>query len=178
MKSIALSSQSSPVSSLLRMFLPIVIVMLYSVDLFAQVRVAVLPVRNMDGNLGLNSYCYSLADSLRSALAASPGQGTTFTVVPSDSIEAVLAELNLDPTSPQYESDLWKSVALLKCDYAVTGSFNMNAGRMLLNMYTYDVTTKLPNSIHAATNIFKAPEKIHQMIGVIKDKLIPGFVKR
>ncbi|MFM8438101.1 MAG: hypothetical protein ACKOAX_06465 [Candidatus Kapaibacterium sp.] len=146
-----------------------------SLSAAAQSRVAVLPIRNMDGNLGLNSYCYSIADSLRSALSASPSHGKDFIVVPSDSIEAVLAELNLDPNSPQYESDLWKSVAILRCDLAVTGSFNTNAGKMLVNVYSYSVATKMPNLAHAAVNIFKAPEKILSMVPVMRDRLVPGL---
>lgn len=149
-----------------------------STSAFAQVRIAVLPIRNMDGNLGLNSYCYSIADSLRSALTASEHHGKDFVVVPSDSIEAVLAELNLDPNSPQYESDLWKSVAILHCDYAVTGSFNTNAGRMLVNVYSYNVASKMPNLTHAAVNIFKAPEKILAMVPVMRDKLLPGLIAK
>lgn len=144
----------------------------------AQSRVAVLPIRNMDGNLGLNTYCYSIADSLRAALTATEAHGKSYVIVPADSVEAVLAELNLDPNSPQYESDLWKSVALLRCDYAVTGSFNTNAGRMLVNVYSYNVASKMPNLTHAAVNIFKAPEKILSMVPVMRDKLLPGLTSK
>ena len=153
----------------------LVIACIFCVGLFAQPRVAVLPVRNMDGNLSLNTYCYKIADSLRTALTMSELNGKQFTVVSSDTVDAVLAELNLDPNSPQYESDLWKSVAKLNCQYAITGTFNVNGGRMLLNMYVYNVSSKMADPTNAAKNIFKAPERILEMISVMRDKLIPGL---
>ncbi|MBL7973484.1 MAG: hypothetical protein JNJ85_01135, partial [Candidatus Kapabacteria bacterium] len=91
-----------------------------TISAFAQpVRVAVLPIRNMDGNLSLNTYCYKIADSLRAALTLHELNGKQFYIVPSDTVEAVLAELNLDPNNAQYESDIWKSVAILNCQYVV-----------------------------------------------------------
>ena len=151
-------------------------VALMSLPLSAQVRVAVLPIRNMDGNLLLNKYCYAIADSLRAALTTNAQNGKQFYILPSDSVEAVLAELNLDPNNPQYESDVWKSVAKLNCQYAITGSFNVNGGRMLLNVYTYRVATKMADQTNAAKNIFKAPERILEMIGIIRDRLLPGLM--
>jgi hypothetical protein len=172
-------SQSPSYSGLGRLLSGIALLLvLSSASLLSQSRVAVLPIRNMDGNLNLNSYCYSIADSLRSSLMLADAHGKSYTIVPADSVEAVLAELNVDPNNPQYESDLWKSVALLHCDYAITGSFNTNAGRMLVNVYTYSVETKLPNTTHAAVNIFKAPEKILSMIPVMRDKLLPGLITK
>ncbi len=142
---------------------------------FAQPRVAVLPIKNADGNFSLNSYCYKIADSLRTVLSTSELNGKQFVVVSADSVEAVLAELNLDPNNAQYESDVWKSVAKLNCQYAVTGNFNMNAGKMLLNVYCYNVDTKMADPNHAAKNIFKAPEKILEMIVIIRDRLLPAL---
>lgn len=147
-----------------------------SLALHAQqpVRIAVLPIRNMDGNLSLNSYCYKIADSLRTVLTLHELNGKQFYIVPADTVEAVLAEMNLDPNNPQYESDLWNSVAKLNCSYVITGSFNINSGRMLLNVYCYDLRTKIADP-NAAKNIFKAPERILEMIPIIRDRLIPGM---
>ncbi len=147
-----------------------------TISAFAQpVRVAVLPIRNMDGNLSLNTYCYKIADSLRAALTLHELNGKQFYIVPSDTVEAVLAELNLDPNNAQYESDIWKSVAILNCQYVVTGTFNVNGGRMLVNMYCYDLKTKVADPTNNAKNIFKAPERVLETIGIMRDKLVPAL---
>ncbi len=146
-----------------------------TVSAFSQPRVAVLPIKNSDGNFALNVYCYKIADSLRAALTLSELNGKQFTVVSEDSVAAVLAELNLDPNNAQYESDLWKSIAKLNCQYAITGTFNVNGGRMLLNVYCYNVASKMADQTNAAKNIFKAPEKILDMIPIIRDRLIPAL---
>ncbi|MBL7999071.1 MAG: hypothetical protein JNL32_10590 [Candidatus Kapabacteria bacterium] len=138
-------------------------------------RVVVLPIRNMDGNIGLNKYCYTIADSLRIVLAQHEQHNKQYTIVPADSVEMVLAEFNLDPNNPQYESDIWKAVAALNTTLVVSGTFNFNGGRMLVNIYCYNAKTKIADQANAAKNIFKAPEKILDMIPVMRDKIVPAL---
>ncbi len=159
----------------MKSFLLLLTVLVTAASLNAQPRVAVLPIKNADGNFSFNTYCYKIADSLRAALTLSDLNNKQFSIVPSDSVEAVLAELNLDPSNAQYESDMWKSVAKLNCHYAITGSFNISGERMLLNVYVYNVDTKMSDPNAVAKNIFKAPEKILDMVFVIRDRLIPGL---
>ncbi len=144
-------------------------------SLSAQVRVAVLPIKNLDGNLQLLTYSYAIADSLRALLAEHPEHGKTFVVIPPDTMEQALAEFNLDPTSPQFESDLWRAIAKLNCAYAITGSFEITGGRMVLNLYAYDVKTKLADQTNAARNLFKTPENIFQVLPIAVRKLVPAL---
>ncbi|MCX7930530.1 MAG: hypothetical protein N2663_07410 [Chlorobi bacterium] len=141
----------------------------------AQVRVAVLPIKNLDGNMRLLTYSYAIADSLRTLFMHHPDHGTGFTVIPADTMEQALAEFNLDPTSPQFESDLWRAIARLNCKYAITGSFEVTGGRMVLNLYAYDVTTKLADPTNAARNLFKAPEYIFEVLPTAVKKLVPAL---
>jgi TolB-like protein len=144
-------------------------------SLCAQVRVAVLPVKNLDGNMQLLTYSYAIADSLRALLVAHPEHGRAFVVVPADTVEQVLSEFSLDPTSPQFESDLWRAIAKLNCTYAITGSFEITGGRMVLNLYAYDVATKLADQTNAARNLFKAPEHIFEVLPIAVRKLVPAL---
>ena len=41
----------------------------FGTSLFAQNRVAILPFRNMDGNMQFNKYCYSLQEELLKAFS-------------------------------------------------------------------------------------------------------------
>lgn len=143
--------------------------------LIGQVRVAVLPIKNLDGNMQLLTYSYSIADSLRALLSAHPEHGKQFSMIPADTMEQALAEFNLDPTSPQFESDLWRGIAKLNCKYAITGSFEITGGRMVLNLYVYDVATKLADQTHAARNLFKAPDKIFEVLPIAVKKLVPAL---
>ncbi|GIV54441.1 MAG: hypothetical protein KatS3mg039_0959 [Candidatus Kapaibacterium sp.] len=144
-------------------------------SLMAQVRVAVLPIKNLDGNMQLLTYSYAIADSLRALLMRHPDHGTKFVVIPADTMEQALAEFNLDPSSPQFESDLWRGIAKLNCQYAITGSFEITGGRMVLNLYAYDVATKLADQTNTARNLFKAPENIFDVLPAAVRKLVPAL---
>ena len=46
---------------------------------------------------------------------------------------------------------------------------------MLVNMYCYDLKTKVADPTNNAKNIFKAPERVLETIGIMRDKLIPAL---
>lgn len=148
---------------------------LCSCSLFSQVRVAVLPLRNMDLKVENNKYCYSIPDSLRVMLSLDEQSGKSFYVIPLDSIELVLSELNLDPTNPQYESDLWKSVQKLNAAIVISGNFNISGEKLLLNMYAYNAKTKMPDPTNQAKNIYKSKDNILSAIEMIKNRLLPAL---
>ncbi|GBD04626.1 hypothetical protein HRbin20_00192 [bacterium HR20] len=153
----------------------LIVLVACSIAAGAQVRVAVLPIKNLDGNMQLLTYSYAIADSLRGLLERHELHGKQFVVIPADSMEQALAEFNLDPSSPQFESDLWRAIAKLHCTYAITGSFEITGGRMVLNLYAYDVATKLADQTHAARNLFKAPEQIFDVLPIAVKRLVPAL---
>jgi hypothetical protein len=104
-------------------------VVVFAIPAMAQTRVAVLPFRNMDGLIERNVWSIKLADSLRLALANIDPSQTAFVFIPADSVEMAISELNLDPTNPQYESDVWKAVAALGAQRVVTGNFFLRLRR-------------------------------------------------
>ncbi|MFW6232965.1 MAG: hypothetical protein ACOC4D_02915, partial [Bacteroidota bacterium] len=110
-----------------------------------QLRIAVLPFDNSDGNMDYNIWSYKLQDSLYKELSIGDPDELNYRVVPIDSVEMVLAELNLDPDNPQYASDLWKAIEILGVDRVVTGNFKVKANRFLINAYVYYVATKMPH---------------------------------
>lgn len=144
---------------------------------FGQVKIAVLPFQNMDGLLNYNIYSYKLQDSLFKALKNLDSTGQYFQLVPLEDIETVLSDLNLDPTNPQYPTDMWKAVETLGVKKVITGNFNVEAKRFLINAYIYDVETKLPNLKHQARNIFKKEKDILKAVRIIVKRLKPGLIK-
>lgn len=153
------------------------IVVLASHAAQAQTRVAVLPFRNMDGHIERNVWSIKLADSLRTALWNIDPAQTAFVFIPADSVEMAISELNLDPTNPQYESDVWKAVAALGAQRVVTGNFFLQGERVLMNAYVYDVTTKMPNPAHQAKNLFKTPTTYLEAVVVMAKRLHPALLK-
>lgn len=143
----------------------------------AQERIAVLPFRNMDGLLSLTPLCAKLADTVAAELAKTDPQEKYIHVVPSDSVNEVLASLNLDPQNPQYDSDMWKAVAMLNITRVVSGGFNLQGDKLLVNAYIYEVTTKLADPTHQAKNLFKPKDQIMEIIPKIIKKLSPAFVR-
>lgn len=141
---------------------------------FGQTRIAVLPFRNMNGDLNLTKQCYAISDSLANALKALE-KTNNITIVPPDSVDALLATMNLDPTNPQYETDMWKAVQMLNVQKVVSGGFNAKYNKIFINAYIYDVKTKLEDSDVAARNIYKTLEMTMDAISVIVEKLKPGL---
>lgn len=146
-------------------------------SLHSQTRIAVLPFQNQEGKIDLNLWCYKLQDSLQKALLLLDAEQKQFQLVPGDSIENLLAELNLDPTNPQYPSDMWKAVTSLNVEKVVSGNFYIRAEKLLINAYVYDVRTKLPDQKHQAKNIFKDIDDGLSSIEIIVHKLKPLLVK-
>jgi hypothetical protein len=147
------------------------------ISAYSQVRIAFLPFQNTDGNMALNVYCYKLQDSLAKAFAEKDPTQKYYVVVPTDSIEMILTSLNLDPTNPQYKSDMWKAVKMLNITYVIYGNFKYEAERFLINANIYEVKTKFENPDYAAINIFKSQERIMEAIPIITKNLTPAFIK-
>jgi TolB-like protein len=141
----------------------------------AQVRVVVLPFRNMAHDIKYNPWNYQFADSLRSALLETDPSGSTYQIVPADSVELALADLNLDPDNPQYESDMWKAVRNLKAQKAVQGNFQLRGDRVLINCYIYDMESMLADATNQAKDIYKSPTTYLEAIRPIVKRILPGL---
>jgi len=149
----------------------------FTVGATAQIRVAVLPFRNMDGAIKYNPWCIQLADSLTKELLAIDPAQKKFVIIPADSIDMAVSELNLDPTNPQYESDVWKAVQSLRAERVIQGNFFMQHERVLLNAYIFDPETKMSDPTNQAKNLYKSPAAILDVIKPMARKLHPGIVQ-
>lgn len=143
----------------------------------AQARIAVLPFRNMDGNIKYNVWTIEIADSLRTALANVDPTQTAFVIVPADSVEMAISELNLDPTNPQYESDVWKALAGLGVTKVVQGTLLLQGERVLINGYVYDLATKMPDATNQAKNIYKSATTYLESVAIMARKLHPALLR-
>ena len=142
---------------------------------YSQTRVAVLPFQNMDGNIDYNILCYDLQEALTTALIEADETGQEYYIVHADSVEIVLSELNLDPSNPQYKSDLWKAVQLLNIKKVVLGTFNKQSDKFLMNTYIYDVKMRMAYPNNQAKDIFKTREQILEAIPEIVSAIQPGL---
>ncbi len=152
----------------------IALLLFASVEIWAQLRIAVLPFRNMDGDLRYNLWCYRFADSVAALLQRADTLQQHYTLVPRDSLEMILGELNLDPTTPQYDSDIWKAAQLLGADKIVTGNFNLLPGKILVNAYVYDTRTKREEA--QARNLYRSEERADEISHMIVARLLPYFL--
>lgn len=142
----------------------------------SQNRIAVLPFQNMDGKFEYNEWCFTLQDSLSSALHLADLEEVNYRIVPADSVESALADLNLDPSSPQYLTDMWKAISKLNVKKVVCGSFIIESGSILIKAAVYDVKLKLPHPKYQATNIFKDLDKAFEAIDEILNVVKPGML--
>lgn len=146
--------------------------------LSAQVRVAVLPFLNTEGSMDYNERSYQLADTINAVLTEISRTDGSFVVVPPDSVQEIISTLNLDPTNPQYESDVWRAVETLNVDRVVSGAFNVKYGKIIINANVFDVKTKLADQVHAAKSIYKAYDKTFEAIPAIIKAILPAVNKK
>jgi TolB-like protein len=155
----------------------IVIFYFFTQFAYSQIRVAVIPFQNIDGNMDLNIWSYTLQDTIAKALQEQDIEEKHFRIIPQDSIDLIVAESNLDPNNPQYASDMWETIKLLNAERIITGNFDTKANRILLNVYIYDIKTKLYDPVNCAKDIFKTQEKLLESIPFIVKKLLPALKK-
>lgn len=140
-----------------------------------QPRVVVLPFQNMDGNMKYNVWCYKLQDSVAKVFLNASRNSAGFQMVPADSVEIILGELNINPSNPQYASDMWKAVSMLKVQKVIMGNFNIQGSKFLLNAYIYDVNTKTADPDYQSKDIFKSEAKLMESVPLILQDLLPAF---
>lgn len=150
-------------------------ILFFTTTLFSQDRIAVLPFSNLDGKLEFQIQCYDLQDSLYKSLEKM--ENKNFELIPILEVESVIAELNIDPSNPQYQSDVWKACKMLNAKKVVTGSFNFEAEKFLINAYIYDVRMKLPNPKYQAKDIFKDKDNVLEAVDEIFNALKPALEK-
>ncbi len=146
-----------------------------SATIFAQTRIAVLPFQNMDGPLEYSSWCFEIQDSVAKMLVNIDKDEKYYRIVPIDSIEALTAEMNLDPSNPQYETDMWTAVNRLNVHYVISGYFIVDGTRAVLSAFIYSTQYKLPDPTYQAKDIRKKKERILESVEVIVEKLLPGL---
>lgn len=163
----------------MKFFICLLLVCGINISLYSQVRVAVLPFKNMDGKLSKNVWCYNLQDTISKELVKADPEKKSYYVVPPDSVEDELAKLNLDPSNPQYESDLWKAVSILKIKKVVMGNFNLRGeSRFLMNVYIYDAKMKLADAKNQIRDIFRDEKELYTTIPEIMNAILPGLIKK
>lgn len=140
-------------------------------------RIAVIPFQNTDGKMENHILCYQYQEETWKALNALDPNSEHYQLVPADSIDALLAQMNIDPRNPQYLSDLWKSIKLMNVQFVVSGNFNIQSDKILVNAYVFNARTKLPNRQYQAIDIFKDKTKpmeaVPEVIEALKPALIP-----
>lgn len=156
-------------------FLLILTIVISSAALSAQQRVVVLPFRNMDGEISLNEWSHTLADSLRKSLLAVDTVQTSFIIIDPDSVELVISEFNIDPSNVQYESDVWRAVEKLGATKVVQGNFLRRGERVLMNAYIYDVEYKMADPVNQAKDLYEYPKTYLNAVRVMTKRLYPGL---
>ncbi|MBI2793086.1 MAG: hypothetical protein HYX66_00370 [Ignavibacteria bacterium] len=156
-------------------FLLILTFVISSAALSAQQRVVVLPFRNMDGEISLNEWSHTLADSLRKSLLAVDTSQKNFIIVDPDSVELIISEFNIDPSNAQYESDVWRAVEKLGATKVVQGNFLRRGERVLMNAYIYDVEFKMADAVNQAKDLYEKPATYLNAVRVMTKKLYPGL---
>lgn len=162
--------------NLTRFFLLVFVALSSFAVLKGQDRIAVLPFENLDGKLDLNIWSYRLQDSLAKELRKGDPEEYNYRIVPIDSVEIALAELNLDPNNPEYKSDLWRAIDALNVDRVVMGEFLYEDNRFIINANLMIVEFRMPDNRHMVRNIFKSEDKIYESVPMIAKKLRQGVI--
>ncbi len=145
--------------------------------LYSQTRIALMPFENMDGNLELNVWCWDLKDSLETALRELDPNSEHFYIVPQDSIDMAVAELNLDPENPQYKTDMLQALRNLKVKFVVSGNFLLENEKFLINGYIFNLRARMRDPLNQARDIFKSEDQVFEAIPLIVEGIKGGLFK-
>lgn len=148
----------------------------FSVTLFSQTKIAILPFSNLDGNGDYNKYCYELQDSLTKAFQEVDAEKKFIDVLSSEEVDNAMSDMNLDANSPNFDGDKWKVLEILKCDRVISGSFKVVGERFIINAYIYYPETRISDQTYQAKDIFKKEEKLLESVSVIVKRLSKAFI--
>ena len=141
---------------------------------FSQTIIAVLPFRNMDGNINLDMYSSKLSDSLYKEIEKISSE-LGIKLIANEQVESAINSLKEGEAHPNYEATMWKAAELLGTHKVVSGTFNMQNDRLLVNAYIYDSKLRMQDPQNKAINLFKAPSAVFEVIPIIVRKLKPGL---
>jgi hypothetical protein len=66
---------------------------------------------------------------------------------------------------------MWKAMEILKIERVITGNFNVQAGKLLINAYVYYTELKLAHPKYQVKNLFKTEDQVLSVIPLIHKKL-------
>ena len=160
--------------SLLNLSLSIIV--FCNFNLLSQIKIAVLPFSNLDGDYSLNKWCYELQDSLTKAMQEYDKEHKYFTVIPAEEVLTALKNKEIDANSPTFDTDKWDISSDLNVDRIISGTFRITAKRFLINSYIYYPETHLSDPDFQARDIFKKEDKIFDAVPIIVRQLSKAFV--
>ncbi len=158
------------------------VLFIFSSVLFAQQNIAVLPFSNLDGEFSHNQWCYELQDSVAKELKALDPEEKFYKIIPVESINEILDELNIDANNPLFDAEKWNVVKSaseydLVIDKVISGTFRIVAKRYLINSYIYHPASQLTDPDYQAKDIFKKEDNIFEAAPVIAKRLSKAFIK-
>lgn len=145
-------------------------------NLFSQIKIAVLPFSNLDGDNALSTWCYQLQDSLTKALQSLDVEQKYIIIVPAEEIIAALQEQGIDANNSNFDSEKWKVVSSLNVDKIISGTFRITANRFLINSYIYYPETLLSDPDFQARDIFRRADKVLEAVPMIVRQLSKAFM--
>ena len=148
----------------------------FSVVIYSQTKIAILPFSNLDGNADYNKYCYEIQDSLTKAFQKVDAENKFIDVLSLEEVDNAMIDLNLDANTPNFDGEKWKVLQILKCDRVISGTFRIVGERFVVNAYIYYPETKISDQTHQAKDIFKKEDKILEVIPVIVKRLSKAFI--
>ncbi len=154
----------------------LLVVILATVSMHAQDKIAVLPFTNLDGKEEINEFCQMFQDSLIAHFKAGDPDELNYTIISADIIAKELDAIGTYPTKPSYQDDLWGVIEKLGCQRAVMGELMMNGKKIVVNVSVYDVELRLPMPKHQIRNLFAPPERMSSLYPRIAKKLRQGIL--
>jgi len=146
------------------------------VAIYPQMKIAILPFSNLDGNADYNIYCYDIQDSLTKAFEEADVDKKYINIVPLDVVNDAMSDLNLDANAPNFDGKKWEVLNVLECDRVISGTFRIVGERFVINSYIYYPETRISDQTFQAKDIFKKEDKILEAIPVIVKKLSKAFI--
>jgi hypothetical protein len=160
-------------------FIALLTVIFTSIPAFAQedepVVIALFPFKNLDGVAKYDGLSWTFIDSLEVVINAHPNAGSTFELIPVEDVQDQMLAMNVEVSSPSYETDVFEIAKRLGASRIIFGSYLVKYEKANLSVKVSDVKTMLPDQQHMAQRIIVKYDDALSVVEKVAGKILPAF---
>jgi hypothetical protein len=160
--------------------LPAILLLAMALPAIAQtaaspVTIAIFPFKNLSGEVIYNDLSWAYTDSLYHYLMTREGVGTTFNLVPTGDVRDQMLAMNIDITSPAYETQVWEVAKQLGATKIIWGTYFVKYKKANIEAKVIDTKTLLADPTHFAEKVRLLYDEALQSVATVGERILPAM---